>query len=157
MLNKERPPAVNLEEGPVYGTELGDLGIVAVAAGISIVFLLIALFPPPFAKLEQDQIRSDIPDFRPGDTLKVHVRVTEGTRSRIQVFQGIVIRRQGGGARETFTVRKISYGVGVERTFPVHSPTLEKIELVTRGRVRRAKLYYLRELRGKAARIKERR
>ena len=109
------------------------------------------------AELEQAQIRSDIPDFRPGDTLKVHVRVTEGTRSRIQVFQGIVIRRQGGGARETFTVRKISYGVGVERTFPVHTPSIEKIELVTRGRVRRAKLYYLRELRGKAARIKERR
>jgi len=101
------------------------------------------------AELEQAQIRSDIPDFRPGDTLKVHVRVTEGTRSRIQVFQGIVIRRQGGGARETFTVRKISYGVGVERTFPVHTPSIEKIELVTRGRVRRAKLYYLRELRGK--------
>ena len=96
------------------------------------------------AELEQAQIRSDIPDFRPGDTLKVHVRVTEGTRSRIQVFQGIVIRRQGGGARETFTVRKISYGVGVERTFPVHSPSIDKIELVTRGRVRRAKLYYLR-------------
>ncbi|MGA9492046.1 MAG: 50S ribosomal protein L19 [Mycobacterium sp.] len=109
------------------------------------------------AELEQAQIRSDIPDFRPGDTLKVHVRVTEGTRSRIQVFQGIVIRRQGDGARETFTVRKISYGVGVERTFPVHTPSIEKIELVTRGRVRRAKLYYLRELRGKAARIKERR
>src|SRR5580692_1363350 len=109
------------------------------------------------AELEQAQVRSDIPDFRPGDTLKVHVRVTEGTRSRIQIFQGIVIRRQGGGARETFTVRKISYGVGVERTFPVHTPSIEKIELVTRGRVRRAKLYYLRELRGKAARIKERR
>src|SRR5713226_9754280 len=103
------------------------------------------------AELEQAQIRSDIPDFRPGDTLKVHVRVVEGTRSRIQVFQGVVIRRQGGGARETFTVRKISYGVGVERTFPVHSPTLDKIELVTRGRVRRAKLYYLRELRAQAA------
>src|SRR5258708_18921721 len=109
------------------------------------------------AELEQAQIRSDIPEFRPGDTLKVHVRVTEGTRSRIQIFQGIVIRRQGGGARETFTVRKISYGVGVERTFPVHTPSIEKIELVTRGRVRRAKLYYLRELRGKAARIRERR
>src|SRR5580698_367995 len=99
------------------------------------------------AELEQAQIRSDIPEFRPGDTLKVHVRVVEGSRSRIQVFQGVVLRRQGGGARETFTVRKISYGVGVERTFPVHSPTLEKIELVTRGRVRRAKLYYLRERR----------
>ncbi len=100
---------------------------------------------------------SDIPGFRPGDTLKVHVRVTEGNRSRIQVFQGVVIRRQGSGSRETFTVRKISYGVGVERTFPVHSPSIDKIEPVTRGRVRRAKLYYLRDLRGKAARIKERR
>ena len=108
-------------------------------------------------ELEQAQIRSDIPDFRPGDTLRVHVKVTEGNRSRIQVFQGVVIRRQGGGARETFTVRKISYGVGVERTFPVHTPAIEKIEVVTRGRVRRAKLYYLRSLRGKAARIKERR
>jgi large subunit ribosomal protein L19 len=109
------------------------------------------------AELEQAQIRSDIPAFRPGDTLKVHVRVKEGSRSRIQVFQGVVLRRQGGGARETFTVRKISYGVGVERTFPVHSPSLDKIEVVTRGRVRRAKLYYLRSLRGKAARIRERR
>ncbi len=109
------------------------------------------------AELEQAQIRSDIPAFRPGDTLKVHVRVTEGNRSRIQIFQGIVIRRQGGGARETFTVRKISYGVGVERTFPVHTPAIEQIEVVTRGQVRRAKLYYLRSLRGKAARIKERR
>jgi large subunit ribosomal protein L19 len=109
------------------------------------------------AELEQAQIRSDIPDFRPGDTLKVHVRVTEGNRSRIQIFQGIVIRRQGGGARETFTVRKVSYGVGVERTFPVHTPAIEQIEVVTRGHVRRAKLYYLRSLRGKAARIKERR
>ncbi len=109
------------------------------------------------AELEQAQIRQDIPAFRPGDTLKVHVRVKEGTRSRIQVFQGVVIRRQGSGVRETFTVRKISYGVGVERTFPVHSPSIDKIEVVTRGRVRRAKLYYLRELRGKAARIRERR
>jgi large subunit ribosomal protein L19 len=109
------------------------------------------------ADLERTQLRSDIPAFRPGDTLKVHVRVVEGTRSRIQVFQGVVIRRQGGGVRETFTVRKISYGVGVERTFPVHSPSIDKIEVVTRGRVRRAKLYYLRSLRGKAARIKERR
>ena len=109
------------------------------------------------ADLEQAQIRSDIPDFRPGDTLKVHVRVVEGSRSRIQVFQGVVIRRQGGGARETFTVRKISYGVGVERTFPVHSPSIDKIEVVTHGRVRRAKLYYLRSLRGKRARIRERR
>ncbi len=109
------------------------------------------------AELEQAQIRSDIPAFRPGDTLKVHVRVTEGNRSRIQVFQGIVIRRQGGGARETFTVRKVSYGVGVERTFPVHTPAIDTIEVVTRGQVRRAKLYYLRSRRGKAARIKERR
>jgi large subunit ribosomal protein L19 len=109
------------------------------------------------AELEKAQIRSDIPDFRPGDTLKVHVRVKEGSRSRIQVFQGVVIRRQGASARETFTVRKISYGVGVERTFPVHTPAIDKIEVVTRGRVRRAKLYYLRELRGKAARIRERR
>ena len=109
------------------------------------------------AELEQAQIRSDVPGFRPGDTLKVHVRVKEGNRSRIQVFQGVVIRRQGSGARETFTVRKISYGVGVERTFPVHTPAIDKIEVVTRGRVRRAKLYYLRDLRGKAARIRERR
>jgi large subunit ribosomal protein L19 len=109
------------------------------------------------AELEKAQIRSDVPDFRPGDTLKVHVRVKEGNRSRIQVFQGVVIRRQGSGARETFTVRKVSYGVGVERTFPVHTPAIDKIEVVTRGRVRRAKLYYLRDLRGKAARIRERR
>jgi large subunit ribosomal protein L19 len=102
-------------------------------------------------------MRSDIPDFRPGDTLKVHVRVVEGNRSRIQVFQGVVIRRQGSGVRETFTVRKISFGVGVERTFPVHSPVIDRIEMVTRGDVRRAKLYYLRDLRGKAAKIKERR
>src|SRR5947199_7471680 len=108
------------------------------------------------AEIEQAQTRSDIPDFRPGDTLKVHVRVTEGNRSRIQVFQGVVIRRQGGGARETFTVRKINYGVGVERTFPVHSPTIDKIEVVTRGRVSRAKLYYLRALPGKRARIRQR-
>ena len=109
------------------------------------------------AEIEQAQTRGDIPAFRPGDTLKVHVKVTEGNRSRIQVFQGVVIRRQGGGARETFTVRKISYGVGVERTFPVHTPAIDKIEVLTRGRVRRAKLYYLRDLRGKAARIRERR
>ena len=109
------------------------------------------------AELEQAQLRDDVPDFRPGDTLRVHVRVKEGNRSRIQVFQGVVIRRQGGGVRETFTVRKISYGVGVERTFPVHSPSIERIETVTRGKVRRAKLYYLRELCGKAARIRERR
>ena len=111
----------------------------------------------PTEIIDRDSLRDDIPDFAPGDTLKVHVRVTEGSRSRIQVFQGVVIRRQGSGARETFTVRKISYGVGVERTFPVHSPSVDKIEPVSRGRVRRAKLYYLRDLRGKAARIKERR
>ncbi|MDH4160882.1 MAG: 50S ribosomal protein L19 [Actinomycetota bacterium] len=97
----------------------------------------------------------DVPAFRSGDNLKVHVRVVEGSKSRIQVFQGVVIRRSGGGVRETFTVRKISYGVGVERTFPVHSPVLDKIEVVSRGDVRRAKLYYLRDLRGKAAKIKE--
>lgn len=102
-------------------------------------------------------LRSDIPDFRSGDTLKVHVRVVEGNKSRVQIFQGVVIRRSGGGVRESFTVRKISYGVGVERTFPVHSPVLEQIELVSRGAVRRAKLYYLRDRRGKAAKIKERR
>ena len=107
--------------------------------------------------LEQAQIRSDIPDFRPGDTLKVHVRVVEGSRSRIQVFQGVVIRRQGSGVRETFTVRKVSFGVGVERTFPVHSPIIGKIEVDRIGDVRRAKLYYLRDLRGKAAKIKEKR
>ena len=107
--------------------------------------------------LDADSLRDDIPDFRPGDTVKVHVRVVEGTRSRIQVFQGVVIRRQGGGIRETFTVRKVSFGVGVERTFPVHTPVVERIEVVTRGDVRRAKLYYLRELRGKAAKIKEKR
>ena len=107
--------------------------------------------------LDADSLRDDIPEFRPGDTVKVHVRVVEGNRSRIQVFQGVVIRRQGGGIRETFTVRKVSFGVGVERTFPVHTPVVEKIEVVTRGDVRRAKLYYLRNLRGKAAKIKERR
>lgn len=107
--------------------------------------------------LEQEQLRSDIPDFKPGDTVKVHVKVVEGNRERIQIFEGVVIKRQGSGARETFTVRRISYGVGVERTFPVHSPRLEKIEVARRGIVRRAKLYYLRNLTGKAARIKERR
>jgi large subunit ribosomal protein L19 len=107
--------------------------------------------------LDADSLRSDIPDFRAGDSLKVHVRVVEGNRSRVQVFQGAVIRRQGGGIRETFTVRKVSFGVGVERTFPVHTPIIEKIEVVTRGDVRRAKLYYLRDLRGKAAKIKEKR
>jgi large subunit ribosomal protein L19 len=107
--------------------------------------------------VEQSYLRSDVPDFRSGDTVKVHVRVVEGARERVQMFQGVVIRRQGGGVRETFTVRKISFGVGVERTFPVHSPSIAKLEIVSRGRVRRAKLYYLRELRGKKARIKERR
>ena len=99
--------------------------------------------------------KSDIPDFRAGDTLKVHVKVVEGEKERIQVFEGAVLRRSNGGIRETFTVRKVSYGVGVERTFPVHSPRIDKIEVVTRGRVRRAKLYYLRDLSGKAARIQE--
>jgi large subunit ribosomal protein L19 len=107
--------------------------------------------------LDAASLRDDIPNFRPGDTVKVHVRVVEGNRSRIQVFQGVVIRRQGGGIRETFTVRKVSFGVGVERTFPVHTPVVEKIEVLVRGDVRRAKLYYLRELRGKAAKIKEKR
>ena len=102
-------------------------------------------------------LRDDVPAFRAGDTLKVHVKVVEGNRSRIQVFQGAVIRRQGDGVRETFTVRKVSFGVGVERTFPLHSPVIDKIEVVTRGDVRRAKLYYLRDLRGKAAKIKEKR
>jgi large subunit ribosomal protein L19 len=107
--------------------------------------------------LDAASMRSDVPDFRPGDTLKVHVRVVEGNRERVQIFQGVVIRRQGGGVRETFTVRKVSFGVGVERTFPVHTPIVSKIEVVTRGDVRRAKLYYLRDLRGKKAKIKEKR
>jgi large subunit ribosomal protein L19 len=107
--------------------------------------------------IERSFLRSDVPVFRPGDTVRVHVRVVEGNRERVQVFQGVVIRRQGGGLRETFTVRKISFGVGVERTFPVHSPSIAKLEVVQRGRVRRAKLYYLRDLRGKKARIRERR
>ncbi|MFV0424944.1 MAG: 50S ribosomal protein L19 [Bacilli bacterium] len=104
-----------------------------------------------------NQIKKDIPDFRPGDSLKVHVRIVEGNRERIQLFEGVVIARKGKGISETFTVRKISYGVGVERTFPIHSPKIDKIEVVKRGKVRRAKLYYLRGLSGKAARIKERR
>jgi large subunit ribosomal protein L19 len=107
--------------------------------------------------VERAQLRDDLPDFRPGDTVKVHVRVVEGSRERIQVFQGFVLRRQGGGLRETFTVRKVSFGVGVERTFPVHSPSIARIELVMRGDVRRAKLYYLRERTGRAAKIKEKR
>ena len=102
-------------------------------------------------------LRSDVPDFRPGDELKIHVRVIEGNKSRIQTFQGIVISRQNSGVRETFTIRKLSYGVGVERTFPVHTPVIEKYEVLRRGDVRRAKLYYLRDLRGKASKIKERR
>lgn len=108
-------------------------------------------------EIDAASMRADIPDFRAGDTLKVHVRVVEGNKSRIQVFQGAVIRRQGAGLRESFTVRKVSYGVGVERTFPLHTPTIERIEIATRGDVRRAKLYYLRDRRGKAAKIKERR
>ena len=107
--------------------------------------------------VDMRSLRDDVPDFAPGDSLKVHVRVVEGSRERVQVFQGVVIRRQGEGARETFTVRKVSFGVGVERTFPVHSPVIAKIEPVTRGDVRRAKLYYLRDRIGKAAKIKEKR
>jgi large subunit ribosomal protein L19 len=105
--------------------------------------------------IETPRLRDDLPNFRPGDTLRVHVRVAEAGRERIQMFQGIAIRRRGGGLRESFTVRKISFGVGVERTFPLHSPTIAKIEVLSRGRVRRAKLYYLRERRGKRARIRE--
>ncbi|MEJ5945354.1 50S ribosomal protein L19 [Pseudokineococcus basanitobsidens] len=107
--------------------------------------------------LDSSSLRDDVPDFRPGDTVKVHVKVVEGTRSRVQLFQGVVIRRQGDGVRETFTVRKVSFGVGVERTFPVHTPAIDRVEVASRGDVRRAKLYYLRELRGKAAKIKEKR
>ena len=107
--------------------------------------------------VDRESLRDDVPEFSPGDTLKVHVRVIEGNRERVQLFQGHVIRRQGGGLRETFTVRKVSFGVGVERTFPVHSPTISKIELVTRGDVRRAKLYYQRDRIGKKAKIKEKR
>ncbi|MDR0365475.1 MAG: 50S ribosomal protein L19 [Bifidobacteriaceae bacterium] len=107
--------------------------------------------------VDQPSLRTDVPVFRPGDTVKVHVKVVEGTRSRVQVFQGVVIARAGEGIRATFKVRKISFGVGVERTFPLHSPSIEKIEVVSLGRVRRAKLYYLRDRRGKAAKIRERR
>lgn len=107
--------------------------------------------------IDNASLRTDVPDFQPGDTLKVHVRVVEGNKQRVQVFQGVVIRRQNGGIHETFTVRKLSYGVGVERTFPVHSPIIEKIEVFTRGDVRRAKLYYLRDRVGKAAKVKEKR
>jgi large subunit ribosomal protein L19 len=111
----------------------------------------------PTDLIDAENLRDDIPLFAPGDTLKVHVRVVEGNKERVQVFQGVVIRRQGSGVRETFTVRKVSYGVGVERTFPVHSPVVAKIEPVIRGAVRRAKLYYLRDRIGKAAKIKEKR
>jgi large subunit ribosomal protein L19 len=111
----------------------------------------------PTDLVDRDSLRGDVPDFAPGDTLKVHVRVVEGNRERVQVFQGVVIRRQGSSLRETFTVRKMSFGVGVERTFPVHSPVIARIEVVTRGDVRRAKLYYLRDRTGKAAKIKEKR
>jgi large subunit ribosomal protein L19 len=111
----------------------------------------------PTDLVDQSSLRSDVPDFAPGDTLKVHVRVVEAGRERVQLFQGVVIRRQGSGIRETFTVRKVSFGVGVERTFPVHSPILQRIEVVTRGDVRRAKLYYLRDRIGKAAKVKEKR
>src|SRR5690625_3019092 len=107
--------------------------------------------------VESAQLRTDVPDFRPGDTVKVHVKVIEGSRSRVQVFQGVVIRRHGGGVGETFTVRKSSFGVGVERTFPVHTPVIDKIEVATRGDVRRAKLYYLRDRVGKRARVREKR
>lgn len=109
------------------------------------------------ATIERPYLKSNLPEFRPGDTVKVHVRVVEGNKERIQMFQGVVIARKGGGTRESFMVRKISGGVGVERIFPLHSPTLDKVEVVRRGKVRRAKLYYLRDLRGKAARIEERR
>ena len=110
-----------------------------------------------FDEIDKASLRDDIPEFRAGDTVKVHVKVIEGNRSRIQVFQGVVIRRHGGGVGETFTVRKASFGVGVERTFPVHTPVIEKIEVASRGDVRRAKLYYLRDRKGKAARIREKR
>lgn len=106
-------------------------------------------------EITKEQLRTDLPDFRPGDTVRVHVKVVEGNRERIQVFEGVVIKRRGAGISETFTVRKVSYGVGVERTFPVHTPKIAKLEVIRRGKVRRAKLYYLRALRGKAARIKE--
>lgn len=107
--------------------------------------------------LEKEQMRTDVPDFRPGDTVKVHARIKEGEKERIQVFQGVVIRKRKGNTRASFTVRKISYGIGVERIFPLHSPSIEKIEVMTRGKVRRGRLYYLRKLRGKASRIKEKR
>jgi len=108
-------------------------------------------------QLEKEQVRTDLPDFRPGDTVKVHVKIKEGEKERIQVFEGTVIRKRRGASRSSFTVRKISYGIGVERIFPTHSPAIDRIEIVQRGKVRRAKLYYLRQLKGKAARIRERR
>ena len=111
----------------------------------------------PTDLIDQSSLRTDVPAFQPGDTLKVHVKVVEGNKERVQVFQGVVIARQGGGLQETFTVRKVSYGVGVERMFPVHSPIIDRIEVVTRGDVRRAKLYYLRDRVGKAAKVKEKR
>ena len=108
-------------------------------------------------QIEREMMRLDLPSFAPGDTVKVHVKITEGEKERIQAFQGVVISKRGGGTRATFTVRKVSYGIGVERIFPLHSPIIDKIEVITYGRVRRSKIYYLRKLRGKAARIKERR
>ncbi len=111
----------------------------------------------PTDLIDAQSLRSDIPEFQPGDTVRVHVRVVEGNRARTQVFEGVVIRRQGSGVRETFTVRKVSFGVGVERTFPVHTPVIDRIERITRGDVRRAKLYYLRDRVGKAAKVKEKR
>ncbi len=111
----------------------------------------------PTDLVDVQSLRTDVPDFRPGDTVKVHVRVTEGSRERIQIFQGVVIARRGSGVRESFTVRKVSFGVGVERTFPTHTPSIKELEVVTRGRVRRAKLYYLRDRIGKAAKVPERR
>lgn len=108
-------------------------------------------------QLEKEQVRTDLPDFRPGDTIKVHVKIKEGDKERIQIFEGVVIRKRGGANRSTFTVRKVSYGVGVERIFPTNSPAIDRIEIVQRGKVRRAKLYYLRQLKGKAARIREQR
>jgi large subunit ribosomal protein L19 len=107
--------------------------------------------------IEREQMRGDMPDFKPGDTVKVHARIREGDKERVQVFQGVVIRKRGGTTGATFTVRKVSYGVGVERVFPMHSPIIDRVEILTRGKVRRAKLYYLRNLRGKAAKIKEKR
>ncbi len=106
-------------------------------------------------EIEKEQLKNDLPDFAPGDTVKVHVKIKEGKRERIQIFEGLVIKRQNGGIRETFTVRKISFGIGVEKTFPLHSPTVEKIEVVRRGKVRRARIYYIRTRSGKAARVKE--